>query len=130
MGGAEAATDDGDAWLFPTLFGYAGEPGPMIRVDKRTGATSAPGLPTVTDPAAAYGFVQVRRYAQATPEALRTRTLKGDDEDAGREDGDVRLGKPREETTFASNPGGIRLKPLHYARFFPDALRRLTLEAC
>ncbi len=41
----------------------------------------------------------------------------------------MRLGKPRGDGTVASNPGGVRVKPLVYARYFPSALRELTLGA-
>ncbi|RYG20709.1 DUF3239 domain-containing protein [bacterium] len=41
----------------------------------------------------------------------------------------MRFSKPRAETTFASNPGGVELKPLVYARYFPGPLLQLTFGA-
>lgn len=41
----------------------------------------------------------------------------------------MRFSKPRQETTFASNPGGVELKPLIYARYFPGALLQLAFGA-
>lgn len=60
--GSEALPVDKDThWLFATRVGYSGAPGPDILVDKRTGATSAHGLPTVANPGTYY------RQARATP---------------------------------------------------------------
>ena len=43
----------------------------------------------------------------------------------------MRLGKPREETTVASNPGGVRLRPLVYATHtFPTPCSASRWVAC
>jgi len=46
-GGIGALADHGGYWTAQTRIGYAGTPGVPIRVDKRTGAISHDGKPTV-----------------------------------------------------------------------------------
>lgn len=54
-GGESEPVEKGGRWVFSTKVGAGGRPGPFIVVDKRTGTTSAKGLPTVKDPSAYYG---------------------------------------------------------------------------
>jgi hypothetical protein len=53
-GAVDEPLEKDGAWLFRTKVGAAARPGPTILVDKRTGKTSAKGLPTVTDPSTYY----------------------------------------------------------------------------
>ena len=50
--------DKGSYWLFRSRRGYDGTPGPKIRVDKRTGATSSEGRITVRDLSSYSKFVR------------------------------------------------------------------------
>ncbi|MEY2530395.1 MAG: hypothetical protein QOI96_480 [Verrucomicrobiota bacterium] len=49
-GGVELPIERGDRWIAESCEGYAGAPGPVIIVDKKTGMTYSPGRHKVRDP--------------------------------------------------------------------------------
>ncbi len=50
--------DKGDTWVSDTSVGYAGQPGAVITVEKKTGVTYSEGKPRVSDPKTYLKFVK------------------------------------------------------------------------
>lgn len=57
-GATKMPQDKGDTWVSETLVGYAGQPGPKITVEKKSGVTFSEGKPRVSDPNTYLKFIR------------------------------------------------------------------------